>query len=241
MEITNNTIVSVYNYMPIKIIASTNTEDYIFEPCQTNTPVSLPMSMSDVKEIHSKSRIFADGWLVFDEEEKDDIYQFLKIKDGDKILNQEEIMNCLISGGKEDVEKLINIKSKGYFERVYGVYIALKQSNMYDISMRVAKAIEYRYKELQQGIINTKIELSNSFKADNKDRMIEEQQALLQEQEKQMKETNNIIEELKNQIAALQLQVSNTKNNQPETTDGKQTKTTSSAPVKKGRPAKSTK
>ena len=116
--------------MPIKIIAPTSAEDYIFEPCLTDNPIFLPMTASEVKEIHSKSRVFADGWLTFEDSEKNDMYKYLRIKNGENILSQKEIMDCIISGKRDDVVKLIHIQSKGYFERVYGVFKALKQSKI---------------------------------------------------------------------------------------------------------------
>ena len=203
MEINNNTIINVCNYMPNKIIASTNASSYVFEPCSTINPVILPMAMSEIKEVHSKSRIFVDGWLCFEDDVKDDVYKYLKIKDGSTILNQVEIMNCILSGTKDDVLNLINIKSKGYFERVYGVYNALKQSNMYDISMRVAKAIEYRYGELQRGIINTQIELSDTFKSDDRDEIIAKQEKTIKERDNEIKEMQQTVVDLKNQIDAI--------------------------------------
>lgn len=195
--ITNNTVINVCSYMPSTIIASTSVQDYVFEPCMTDNPIILPMSAIEVKEIHSKSGVFANGYLTFEDEIKADMYDFLKIQDWENILNQVEIMNCILSGKKNDIAKLINIKAKGYFDRVYGVYVALKQSNNYDISMRVAKAIEHRYKELQQGIIKTQIELVDSFSnEDNKDKEIAEKDELL-------KQSQQEVSELKEQIANL--------------------------------------
>lgn len=239
LEITNNTIINVCSYMPITIVASTSAEDYIFEPCLTDNPIIQPMSVSEVKEIHSKSKVFTDGWLTFEEEAKNDMYKYLRIKDGENILNQIEIMECIISGKKDDIAKLINIKSKGYFERVYGVYAALKQSNMYDISMRVAKAIEYRYDELRRGVINTQIELANTFnteKTDAKDQLIAQQQASLKEQEKSLGAMNDMIAALQQQIAELTQTVSKTKSNNIEKEQKKDTEnTTESAPKPRGR------
>lgn len=233
--------------MPNKIIASTNSETYVFEPCSTDNPIILPMSLGEVKEIHSKSRIFADGWLSFEDDVKLDIYKYLKIRNGEDILNQIEIMHCIIDGTKNDVEKLINIKSKGYFERVYGVYGALKQSNMYDISMRVAKAIEYRYKELQRGIINTQIELSDSFKTDSKDETISQQQdtiaeqsALLEKQNEELNKTNETIAALQDQIAQLMSAMQSMTNSNNSKGQGGEVVTNATA-GKRGRPPKTTK
>lgn len=230
MNITNNTIITVLNYMPIKIIASTNAQDYVFEACMDDTPVPITMTAIEIKEIHSKSKVFADGWLVFDDEVKESVYNFLKIRDWENILSQVELMQCITSGSKEDVEKLINIKSKGYFERVYGIYVALKQSNMYDISMRVAKAIDYRYKELQRGIINTQIKLSDTFKTDERDKIIAEQQALLEEKENAMSEIEQKLAELTKQLEKLsQTQTKTEENKEDEETPVK---------AKRGRPKK---
>lgn len=237
MNITNNTIINVLNYMPIKIIASTNVQDYVFEPCMEDTPVPMSMTAGEVREIHSKSRLFADGWLVFEDEVKESIYNFLKIRDWENILSQVELMKCIISGSKEDVEKLINIKSKGYFERVYGVYVALKQSNMYDISMRVAKAIDYRYKELQKGIINTQIKLSDAFKTDERDKIIAEQKALLEEKEKEANAMSEVVGNFEKKIAELTKQIemlSQTQTKEEKSNEKEETPTQS----KRGRPKK---
>lgn len=239
MEITNNTIVNVYNYMPIKIIAPTSAEDYIFEPCLTDNPIFLPMTASEVKEIHSKSRVFADGWLTFEDSEKNDMYKYLRIKNGENILSQKEIMDCIISGKRDDVVKLIHIQSKGYFERVYGVFKALKQSNMYDISMRVAKAIEYRYDELRRGVINTQIELTNTFKTANtdvKDQKIAEQEAQLKAKDEALGEMGKTMEALQKQIEELTKYMSNTQNN----TNAVETEDKTVAKPKRGRPPKNT-
>lgn len=235
MNITNNTIINVLNYMPIKIIASTNVQDYVFEPCMEDTPVPITMTAIEIKEIHSKSRLFADGWLVFEDDVKESIYNFLKIRDWENILSQVELMNRIISGSKEDVEQLINIKSKGYFERVYGIYVALKQSNMYDISMRVAKAIDYRYKELQKGIINTQIKLSDTFKADERDKIIAEQKALLEEKEQQANAMNEVVGNFEKQIAELTKQIEMLQKAQTQTEKSKEKEETP-AQSKRGRP-----
>jgi hypothetical protein len=228
--------------MPIKIIVSTNSKDYVFEPCLTDTPVPLAMSANEVKEVHSKSKVFVDGWLSFEDEEKADVYKYLRIQNGENILNQIEIMNCIVSGTKDDVEKLISIKSKGYFERVYGVYTALKQSNMYDISMRVAKAIEYRYTELQKGIINTQIKLSETFKSDNRDKVIAEQEALLKENQKIIDGNNKVVEDLQKQIEELTKKIANIQNVGAKNTTTNNTQNTNEVtPNKRGRKPSTTK
>jgi hypothetical protein len=216
--------------MPSTIIASTSVQDYVFEPCMTDNPIILPMTAVEIKEIHSKSGVFVDGYLTFEDDIKEDVYNFLKIKDWENILNQSEIMDSILSGKKNDIANLINIKSKGYFERVYGVYIALKQTNRYDISMRVAKAIEHRYKELQQGIIKTQIELVDNFKDDDdKDKEIAEK-------DEQLKQSQQEVAQLKEQIANLtklveeQMKLQNAK-----TAD--ESKSESRPTPKRGRPA----
>ena len=228
--ITNNTIINVCSYMPSTIIASTSVQDYVFEPCMTDNPIILPMSAVEVKEIHSKSAVFSDGYLTFEDEVKEDMYDFLKIQDWENILTQIEIMDCILSGKKNDISKLINIKSKGYFERVYGVYIALKQTNSYDISMRVAKAIEHRYKELQQGIIKTQIELVDSFSnEDVKDKEIAEKDELLKQKSQEVTELKAQVDNLTKLME--ELMKSQNENKADETKSANET-----AP-KRGRPA----
>lgn len=226
--ITNNTVINVCSYMPSTIIASTSVQDYVFEPCMTDNPIILPMTAVEIKEIHSKSGVFTNGYLTFEDDVKEDVYKFLKIQDWQNILTQIEIMNCILSGKKNDVAKLISIKSKGYFERVYGVYVALKQSNRYDISMRVAKAIEHRYNELQQGIITTQIELVDNFKNDTDNELAEKDELL--------KQKNQEVEELKKEVANLTKLMEKLMESQ-DNSKKEETKSASETAPKRGRPA----
>ena len=226
--ITNNTVINVCSYMPSTIIASTSVQDYVFEPCMTDNPIILPMTAVEIKEIHSKSGVFTNGYLTFEDDVKEDIYKFLKIQDWENILTQIEIMNCILSGKKNDVAKLINIKSKGYFERVYGVYVALKQSNRYDISMRVAKAIEHRHAELQQGIIATQIELVDNFSNDTDNELVEKDELL--------KQKDKEVAELKKQVSNLTKLMEELVKSQ-NNGDKEETKSASETAPKRGRPA----
>ena len=152
-------------------------------------------------------------------------------------------MNCIVSGKKDDVAKLIGIKSKGYFERVYGVYVALKQSNMYDISMRVAKAIEHRYKELQQGIINTQIKISDNTNNDekdvDKDKIIAEQAELIQANEKKLEEIESKFDNLMKLMEKLTNINSNENTNSNDNSDlsANNSEVQPDTPRRRGRPA----
>ena len=204
MEINNNTIINVYNYMPCKVIATSNVQDYVFDACEDmNAPIVIPMSAVEVKNIHSKSHIFTDGYLTFDDSEKSDIYEYLKIFNWEDILTQTDIIDAMLNCTKEKLQKIIDIKSISYFERIRGVYTALKQQRA-DISIRVADTIEARYRELLNGKITTSIELVDTKYKDDSSLQDGVDKEKIAAMEKQIKEKDAALKDMSERMAKLE-------------------------------------
>ena len=204
MEINNNTIINVYNYMPCKVIATSNVQDYVFYACEDmNAPIVIPMSAVEVKNIHSKSHIFTDGYLTFDDSEKSDIYEYLKIFNWEDILTQTDIIDAMLNCTKEKLQKIIDIKSISYFERIRGVYTALKQQRA-DISIRVADTIEARYRELLNGKITTSIELVDTKYKDDSSLQDGVDKEKIAAMEKQIKEKDAALKDMSERMAKLE-------------------------------------
>ena len=84
----------------------------------------------------------------------------MAIRDWENILTDEEIRDIILNPTPEGVKKIIAITNPAMFERVRGIFIQLKNTNMYDISMRIATVINERYKELYRGQRNSAIKVS---------------------------------------------------------------------------------
>jgi hypothetical protein len=223
-------MINVCNYSPVKVIAVSNVQDYIFDGCEhKDAPVINPISAVELRNIHSRSTIFTDGYLTFEDDVKKDVYEYLKINNWENILTQDDIIDTILNCTKEKLQKIIDITSLSYFERVRGIYIALKQSNA-DVSMRVANVIEARYKELRQNKYKSAIQLKDvSFNSnDNNDKN------LIVEQQKQIEEKDKTINELLARFAELESKLKQLETSSQKE-DGKVIQS-----KKRGRPAKTT-
>ena len=158
MEAVNNAnSYSVLNYVPCGIVATSNVTSYKFEPSNGEVPTINMIPLVEIKYINSVSNLFRDGYLSFDENEQEAIYKALGIKNWDNILSQKDIMDIILMPTKQGLQKIIDIQTIGYFERVRGVFSSLKQSGIYDISIRVQSVIEAKYDELRNNILKSKI------------------------------------------------------------------------------------
>lgn len=203
-SIDNTSMITVLNYMPCPIIVNSNITSYKFEPCINGTPSMQIIPYSELKVINSTSNIFREGYLFFEHENKNTLYESLGIKEWQSILSQEDIKNIILNPTKEGLQKLIDIKTISYFERIRGVFSKLRKSGKYDISIRVQNIIETRYKELYRGVVNTKI-------------MINPIDTFI---------TNDDVNILKDQIEDLKRQLSNISNTQQN--EGKKSSTSNS-------------
>jgi hypothetical protein len=225
-------MINVCNYTPCKVIAVSNVQDYIFDGCEhKDAPVINPISAVELRNIHSRSSIFTDGYLTFEDDVKKDVYEYLKINNWENILTQDDIIDTILNCTKEKLQKIIDITSLSYFERVRGIYVALKQSNA-DVSMRVANVIETRYKELRQNKYKSAIQLKDvSFSSnDNND-----DKELIVKQQKQIEEKDKELNELLAKFAELQSKVEQLQSLSQSAEDEKTTPS-----KKRGRPAKTT-
>ena len=101
MEINNNTIINVCNYMPCPIIVTSNVQDYRFDGCEnSDMPIVIPISAVELRNINSKSHIFSEGYLTFEDEYKKDVYEYLNhiltVMPNTDLCNQPEAVDSLL-------------------------------------------------------------------------------------------------------------------------------------------------
>lgn len=191
MQITDATIINVYNYAdnPFSLPTHGNPEGYWFEPATNDEPSVFPISFSEIKIANSASQVFREGWLRFDAEVEEYVYKALKINNWEDILSDKEIEKIILLPNKEKLEKLVTITSLSIFDRIRGVLVRLQNAGIYDISQRVVDVINYRYQELYRNkrkseivIHKTKQEMIEEVKGDVIAEELEKAKAELEKQ-----------------------------------------------------------
>lgn len=173
----------VLNPCASPVAVSTRDGSYIIPGGSHDVPGSYPFSIEEIIQINSGSPIFRTGFLYFEPEYEKDIYAELRIRDWENILRDTDIEDIILNPTIEKLQKIIDIDSDFYFERVYGIYIGLKSAN-YAIPGNVQTVFNTRHKELKNGKRKSNIVLTK--KETNKDDEVEALRAQLEEMKQMM-------------------------------------------------------
>lgn len=144
----------MYNYGTSKIIVALRDGSVVVEGGTRDCPTAYPFTMSELQQIANISTVIQSGYLRPAKEDAEYIYETLRIRDWKDILTEEDIEYIVLHPTVEGLTKLINIKDTFYFERVYGVFVGLKNVNV-PIAANVDRLLRGRYKELQKGKVTT--------------------------------------------------------------------------------------
>lgn len=194
----------MYNYSTSKIIVALRDGSVVIDGGTRDQPAMYPFTLSELQQIASSSPAIQVGYLRPAKEDAKFVYETLRIRSWQDILTEEDIEQMILHPTVEGLTQLINIKDAFYFERIYGVFIGLKNVNA-PIADNVSRLLKGRYKELQKGKINTDyiikekdIPSMETFMAVDKSVNADEIEALKDE----LSDKDAIIAELRKQLAA---------------------------------------
>lgn len=182
-----NTEISVLNFSHSPVSVSTRDMHYLIPGGSEEVPAVFPMTLSELIYVNSISEVFRVGVLFFDPEVEAEVYAALRIKDWEKIYRVRDIDDILLNPTVEKLEEILNITSTMYFNRIYGEFVALRNSNL-PISGSIDKMMTLRRKELMSGQPRTNIKVKDTVDA---------QVLKSSETQKQMDDMAKEIEELK--------------------------------------------
>ncbi|MDY5727510.1 MAG: hypothetical protein SPK49_02700 [Erysipelotrichaceae bacterium] len=185
----------VLNYNGSPVAVSTRHESYIIPGGSSESPSSMPLSVDEIVQINSNSNVFKMGLLWFEEEVQEELYKECRIRNWENILRDKEIEDIILHPTLEKLEKLLSIENEQYFERCYGIYIGLKNSN-HSIKQNVENVMLARRKELRNRKYKTGILLTK------KETNVVSEEALKETQEQNVKLTKEV-DELKAMVAQL--------------------------------------
>lgn len=205
--IEKSKIINVLNYNENPVCIKTHQKEYICPIGSDSSPSITPLEFSEVESLNSGSPVFKIGTLFLEcsDIETGELYKELRMFDYDKILKNDDIENILINPSLSGLTKLIEINSVMYFERVRGIFHSLKNSNQYDISTRVEKIINTRYKELCNKQSNTKIVLSAK---DTVAKVSAEEVGYLKKQNESLQKQMESMQKMMEQMMAMQVNAS---------------------------------
>ena len=185
----------VLNYNGSPVAVSTRHESYIIPGGSSESPSSMPLSVDEIVQINSNSNVFKMGLLWFEDEFQDDLYKECRIRNWKDILTDSNIEDIILHPTLEKLEKLLAIENEQYFERCYGIYIGLKNSN-HSIKQNVENVMLARRKELRNRKYKTGILLTK------KESSTVSEEALKETKEQNVKLTKEV-DELKAMVAQL--------------------------------------
>jgi len=182
----------VLNYCANPVSVVTRYDQFIMEPFADGEPSSLPLTLDEIQQANNNSKLFKTGHLRFEPDHEEEIYDMLHIRDWKDILTNEQIEDVVLHPTAEKIESILKIDEPRYFNRIYGVYMGLKNAG-YSISRNVDVTMSARYKELVNGKKTTNLIVNK--KEDNSENKIVELEEKLTQMQRMVEKITPVDEE----------------------------------------------
>lgn len=192
MSKINSQNITVLNYNENDVFVDSSKEHYKFNASRDGiNPTMQDIPINELQYICSNTDILVTGWLTFNEDEKEEIFTALRVPNWRDILTNEDIREILTNPTMEGLQRILDITSITYFDRVRIVMFKLLSEGI-DISSKVKNVVDRRYDELQKRqritsiVLNPRVEEKKVSNEQVKE--LSEQNVKLQEQIEQMKQ-----------------------------------------------------
>lgn len=182
MELKRTYNVLNYNTSPIAIFI--RRDDSILIPAGSDeTPTAIALSPEEIQYASNMTNAFKIGLLRFEKEDEALLYDLCRIRNWKNIMTNADIEKIFTNFNLKKFEEVIKITDAALFNRIYGVYMGLKNAG-FAMSGNVEQAMSLRYRELANGtsttkIVLTKTEPSKDTSQEDKIKALEEQIAAL--------------------------------------------------------------
>lgn len=226
MTINENKLINVLNYNENPVAIVTHVREYLCQSAEHGSPSITPLTFSEIESLNSNTNAFKIGTLKFPADIEKDVYEALRITGWEEILTNKYIEDIILHPSLSGLTKLVDVKNVQLFERVRGVFFSLKNTNQYDISTRVERIINARYKELCNKQIKTDIILSSK----------DTNATIPNEEVNALKEQNNALQEQMGKMQKMIEQMMSMHSNNSEITNVDDDKEVEKQPKKQGKP-----
>lgn len=162
MNYKADTPVKVFNHSISSINLPGQFREYYLEGSR-GVPTVLTMPFSDVEYINSRTPVFCNGRVQFDENERDGIYHALYLDNWkDTVLFDEEIDRIIRENDMDAAARFVKIADVAEIHRVRSHMVALQNDDGAEISNRMIDIINQRYDEINRGVRNSEINLGKA-------------------------------------------------------------------------------
>lgn len=217
--------INVLNYNENDIFSDTMRDHYKFSASRDGiTPSVTPIPLNELLYISSNTEAISSGWLMFDDDVKEEIYKELRIYNWENILSNKDIEDIIMNPTIEGLQKIIDIDNPSYFDRVRVALFKLIEDGK-PVTEKVNRIIDQRYDEIQKRQRRSSIILTK--KDETVPTATAEEVKALSEQNANLQEQLNAMKAMMEQMMAAQTQKTETKTEQKN-----------NAPKKPGRPPK---
>ena len=149
--------IRVYNECPFQVNLIGQRREYIFPPCLDGEPTMNFVDFDEIEYAHSRYNQFSIGLLIFNEEDREGMYQTLGIKDWqNKVWFNSDIEDIIMHPTLDKMQRVIDIKESITLERVRGMMVRFINEKR-DVSQNVINIVNQRYRELSSGNVKSKI------------------------------------------------------------------------------------
>lgn len=149
----------VYNETTSPVCISTRNDSITISAAENGQAASYPLSYDEISYVNNTSNAFKIGLLRFADDEAEELYNLIRIRNWRDILSNAEIERILVSPTADGLQKILNITNEAYFGRAYGIYIGLKSTGI-AISGDVDRIMKARHDEFKKNIRTSKIKVS---------------------------------------------------------------------------------
>ena len=215
----NSNKIKIENHNPFNLSIRSNLRDYILSPAgEDGTPTVEYLTLEEIIWVDSNTNAIRTGLITINEDDREEVFKEIKFEDGDKIITNKDVENILLNPSVDGLSKIIEITDASTFDRVYAVFVGLKEGGSVDISNRVINLMNERYKEFKRGqnVSHIKIERKDTETVISQDRAKK-----LESQNESLKQELSELKDMMKQILASQNdKPKKTRKEKAETTEG---------------------
>ena len=189
--------IKVYNYNGSFVSVAAKNRNIGFAGMQDGVPSMETLTFDEVEYVNAHSRVFRTGRLEFDEGEREEIFDALKIS-GENALYERDIDGLISKWSEENAKRILSIDDIDTLERVRGRMMYHRNRADMDIPTRMVTLVDSRFRELVQGRTKTRIVIADGPEPQREmvsmsemKTMLENQRAELMEQFKTMMHGDN--------------------------------------------------
>lgn len=185
----------VFNYCNSPVGVATRTDSFIINGAEDGVPTSMAFTIDELQQINNNSKVFKTGRLRFEADYEKEIYEVLRIHNWESILTNTQIEEKILNSNTENIKDLTEIEDARYFNRIYGIFIGLRNAGL-DISSKMETALMTRYREL----VNPKFKLERK-KADESSVNVSQLKSENEAMKEQIAEMQKMMEQFKSMMS----------------------------------------